>query len=212
VAILAKDERYIHAKHGEVFPVTRANGAADNGKMQGVWKSGAQAARGDEFPETPPESVRRDYLSLSRTYVRWSLAMLVWALLCVGYFILTRQAIETGIGICLGLLLIAMTIAPALFFGGETWHKRLGWITILTVLFAVMSIYPLTVVASGIWRRMDQGRYRHGPSFNDGWHLILSALTVLVFAWTIVLAVRGVRIVQRLRRGDYPPSNPIDAA
>src|SRR5437762_8377181 len=104
--------------------------------MRGLFFPGP-AAR-EQFPEAPPSSLRPLYLALSRTYVRWSFAMLIWSLLCVGYFILTRQAIETGIGICLGLLLVTMTISPALFFGGETWHKRLGWITILTVLFAAM--------------------------------------------------------------------------
>ena len=40
----------------------------------------------------------------------WCIGMLVWTLLCVGYFIVTRQMIEMGIGLSLGLLLLALVV------------------------------------------------------------------------------------------------------
>ena len=159
----------------------------------------------DDIPEAPPPALRDRYLRISWAYIHWCIGMLVWTLLCVGYFIVTRQMIEMGIGLSLGLLLLALILFPAALFGGETWYKRLGWISILTGLFGLMFLYPITVVAWGIWKRFDTGRYANTPSFNDMWHLLLSLLTLIVMAWTILLAIRCWKLVRTLQRGDYPP-------
>ena len=156
-----------------------------------------------EIPATPPASMRGPYLQLSWAYVRWCTGMLLWAFLCVGYFIVTRQRVEMVIGVCLGVLLLAMIYFPAALFGRETWYKRLGWVTILTGLFAIMFVYPMIVVTIGIARRVSEGRYSTWPHFNDLWHLILSVMTVVLSVWTIYVAVRSARLVKRLQRGDY---------
>src|SRR5688572_20481551 len=110
----------------------------------------------DDIPEAPPPALRERYLRVSWAYVYWCIGMLVWTLLCVGYFILTRQLIEMGIGLVLGLLLLGLILFPATLFGGDTWHKRLGWITILTGLFSAMFLYPIVVVVLGLYRRFDE--------------------------------------------------------
>ena len=156
-----------------------------------------------EIPATPPTSMRGPYLQLSWAYIYWCTGMLIWAFLCVGYFIVTRQTVEMIIGVCLGVLLMAMIYFPAALFGRETWYKRLGWVTILTALFAIMFIYPMIVVTVGIARRISEGRYSTWPHFNDLWHLILSVMTVVLSVWTIYIAVRSARLVKRLQRGDY---------
>src|ERR1700710_413948 len=79
-----------------------------------------------EIPKAPPGSVRDDYLGLSRSYVRWCLGMLAWALLCVVYFIMTGDGVMIAISLSLGVLATLMIVLPAVIFGGETWHKRLG--------------------------------------------------------------------------------------
>lgn len=158
-----------------------------------------------EFPEIPPASVRAPYMSLSRSYVKWCLGMLLWSIGCVGYFILTGQTTEMIIGLCLGALLLAMIVSPATLFGGSTWYKRLGWVTILTGLFSLMFVYPLIMVGLGVAKRIGEHRYSPLPSFNDSWHIILSLLTVALAAWTLRLALRSTRLVRQLQRGDYTP-------
>lgn len=155
------------------------------------------------IPEVPPLSIRSPYLTLSRSYLRWCVGMLAWSVLCVGYFALTRQPWELFIGVGLGLLLLANVVFPATFFGGSTWHKRLGWITVLTCLFAVLFVYPLVVVALGIHSRYESGRYLGRPYFSDLWHLGLSVMTVGMSIWTARLAVRSTRLTSRLHRGDF---------
>jgi hypothetical protein len=157
----------------------------------------------DEIPEVPPKSLRGPYLKLSRAYVRWCFGMLVWAGLCVGYFILTGQKWEMFIGIALGVLLVAMILFPAALFGGETWYKRLGWVTVLTGLFSIMSIYPLVAVGVGIYKRIKEGRYSGVPMFTDIWHGVLSIMTVGVAIWTAKLAMRSWGLVKQLKRGEF---------
>src|SRR5215216_6275361 len=79
------------------------------------------------IPKAPPKGLRERYISLSWSYVFWCGGMLVWSILCVVYFVLTRQQIEMYIGIGLGVILLSMVFGPAFLFGGETWYKRLGW-------------------------------------------------------------------------------------
>jgi hypothetical protein len=166
--------------------------------------AGAHTLPEEEIPEVPPMSVRGPYLSLSWGYLRWCMAMLLWAILCVGYFIVTRQWMEMGIGLCLGVLLLAMIASPATLFGGKTWYKRLGWITILTGLFSVMFAYPLIVVTIGIVQRLRESRYWPPKvNLNDSWHLVLSLLTLVVSVWTILVARRAIRLTRKLQRGDY---------
>jgi hypothetical protein len=157
----------------------------------------------DEIPEVPPKSLRGPYLRLSRAYVRWCLGMLVWCMLCVGYFVVTAQKWEMFIGIALGVLLLAMILFPAALFGGETWYKRLGWVTVLTGLFSVMSIYPLVAVGWGVWKRYSEGRYRGVPMLTDIWHAVLSVMTVGVAFWTAKLAMRSWVLVKKLKRGEF---------
>jgi len=157
----------------------------------------------DEIPEVPPKSLRGPYLKLSRAYIRWCCGMLVWCILCVGYFVVTWQKWEMGIGIALGVLLVAMILFPAALFGGETWYKRLGWVTVLTGLFSVMSIYPLLAVGWGIWKRYGEGRYSGAPMFTDIWHGVLSVMTVGVAVWTAKLAIRSWGLVKKLKRGEF---------
>jgi hypothetical protein len=157
----------------------------------------------DEIPEVPPKSLRSPYLRLSRAYARWCLGMLVWCGMCVGYFVVTGQKWEMGIGIALGVLLLAMILFPAALFGGETWYKRLGWVTVLTGLFSVMSIYPLAAVGWGIYKRVKEHRYSGTPMFTDIWHGMLSVMTVGVAVWTGMLAMRAWGLVRKLKRGEF---------
>lgn len=159
-----------------------------------------------ELPAAPPLAVRETYLHLSWSYVRWCTGMLVWSLLCVFYFILTRQLLELAIGICLGILATTMIVFPAAFFGGSTWHKRLAWMTVLTAMLSVMFLYPLMVAALGIWHRAAEGRYLPWPSLNDLLHLVLCALTLAMAGWTGWVAGQAVRLVRTLQRGDYAGS------
>src|SRR6267142_1692437 len=124
----------------------------------------------DEIPDVPPKSLQDQYLRLSKAYVRWCLAMIVF---------------------------------PAALFGGETWYKRLGWVTVLTGLFSVMSIYPLAAVGWGIYKRVQEGRYCGVPMFTDVWHGVLSVMTVGVAVWTAKLAMRAWGLVKKLKRGEF---------
>lgn len=172
--------------------------------MQMVSQPAAPALRPqDEIPEVPPKSLRGPYLKLSKAYVRWCFGMLVWCMLCVGYFIVTWQKMEMFIGIALGILLVAMIIFPAALFGGETWYKRLGWVTVLTGLFSLMSIYPLVAVGWGIYKRIGEGRYSGRPMFTDIWHAVLSVMTVGVAVWTAGMAMRSWKLVKKLKRGEF---------
>lgn len=156
-----------------------------------------------QMPSAPPASLRGEYLRLSQGYVRWCVGMLAWSILCVGYFILTRQMLEMAIGLCLGVLLLAMIFSPAALFGGRTWYKRLRWITVLTGLFSLLFAYPMIVVILGLKQRLEIGRYDAWLSRNDAWHLVLSLLTVLVSVWTIHLAAHTIALVRRLHYGQY---------
>src|SRR5437868_15001136 len=78
----------------------------------------------DEIPTSPPAPLRGEYLKVSWAYVYWCIGMLVWTVLCVLYFILTRQMTDMIIGIAPGLLLVAKIHLPANLFGGSTWFKR----------------------------------------------------------------------------------------
>src|SRR5687768_11681031 len=160
-----------------------ARGAASPSAQRPVAKGKGPGAEA-EIPEVPPVSIRSPYLTLSRSYLRWCLGMLAWSILCVGYFALTRQPLELIIGLGLGLLLLANVMFPATFFGGSTWYKRLGWITVLTCLFAPLFVYPLIVVGMGIWSRYEEGRYSGRPYFSDIWHLGLCVMTIAIAIWT----------------------------
>ncbi|MGE5611730.1 MAG: hypothetical protein ACM359_20960 [Bacillota bacterium] len=148
-------------------------------------------------------ALRGRYLELSWSYLYWCAGMLLWSLLCVGYFILTWQVTEIFIGLALGGLLIVMIIFPAISFGRETWYKRLAWITVLSTLFALLFVYPLIVIAMGIWQRISEDRYLPFPSFNDSWHLVLSILTIGMSVWTVRVMVRAIGLVKQLCRGEY---------
>src|SRR5687767_7842897 len=118
--------------------------AASQGEASVASGQSTHAPRpGDEIPEVPPLSVRQPYLALSRSYLRWCVGMLLWCILCVGYFVLTRQPWDMAIAASLCLLLLANVLFPATLFGGATWYKRLGWVTVLTVMFSAMFVYPL---------------------------------------------------------------------
>src|SRR5437016_2500717 len=119
--------------------------------------SGARGAKGadkkkpeQDIPDSPPPALRGEYLKVSWAYVYWCIGMLVWTVLCILYFILTRQMTDMIIGIALGLLLVAMIILPTMLFGGSTWYKRLGWMMLLLTLFSIMWIYPVIVIGLGI--------------------------------------------------------------
>lgn len=156
-----------------------------------------------ELPPVPPEPVHGKYLKLSWGYVYWCAGMLVWTALCVVYFVMTHQPLNTIIGVCLGLLLVAMIAMPALLFGGETWYKRLAWMTLLLGLFSVMFAYPLLVVVLGIWSRFADGTYRHTLTSRGMLHLVLCAMTVAVAVWTGVITYRVARLARQLYRGEY---------
>ena len=156
-----------------------------------------------DLPPVPPEPVHGRYVKLSWAYVYWCAGMLAWTLLCVVYFVKTRQTFNTIIGVSLGVLLVAMIAMPALLFGGETWYKRLAWMTTLLGLFSLMFVYPLVVVVVGIWGRFADGTFRHRLTHVEMLHLALCALTVGLSAWTGVVTSQAGRLVRQLYRGDY---------
>ncbi len=163
--------------------------------------SGARGAKGadkkkaeQDIPDSPPPALRGEYLKVSWAYVYWCIGMLVWTVLCVLYFILTRQMTDMIIGIALGLLLVAMIIL--------TWYKRLGWMMLLLTLFSIMWIYPVIVIGLGINKRIREGRY-HGMTTSDIWHITLSGLTVIMSAWTLIITWRCARLVRKLYRGEF---------
>src|SRR5438552_17947001 len=165
----------------------------------------ANAMTSDEekIPKAPPTALRSRYIKLSWAYVRWCLAMFVWSMLCIAYFVLTQQRLEMFIAIGLGVILLAMVFGPAFLFGGETWYKRLGWMVILLCMFSLMWLYPLITVGWGIRKRIQEGRYSTWPTKTDTWHLVLALATVIVALWTFVLTKRVVHMVRQLARGEF---------
>jgi hypothetical protein len=156
----------------------------------------------DEIPPSPPEPLRHEYLRVSWSYVYWCVGMLVWSSLCCVYFVMTQQATNLGIGIALGVLLVAMIVLPAMLFGGHTWYKRLGWMMLLLAMFSAMWAYPIIVIGLGVKKRIAEGRYHHMTT-EDIWHAALSALTVLVAAWTGGATWRCARLVRKLYKGEF---------
>jgi hypothetical protein len=157
----------------------------------------------DEIPTAPPAPLRGEYLKVSWAYVYWCVGMLIWSVLCVVYFIMTRQTTNMLIGLALGALLIAMIVCPAMLFGGTTWYKRLGWMMLLLGLFSLMWVYPIVTVGWGIRKRIAEGRYRGHWSSEDIWHVALSGLTVIVSVWTLSVTWRCGRLVRQLYRGEF---------
>jgi uncharacterized membrane protein len=129
--------------------------------------------------------------------------MFVWSVLCVVYFVITKQREEMVIGIGLGVVLLTMVFGPALLFGGETWYKRLGWMVVLLCMFSLMWIYPFIAVGLGIRKRIVEGRYGGRMSVTDVWHLALSVFTLVLAVWTFVLTRRAVRMTRQLARGEF---------
>jgi hypothetical protein len=156
----------------------------------------------DEIPDSPPPTLRAEYLKVSWAYVYWCAGMLVWSILCVVYFIMTRQTTNMIIGLALGVLLVAMIVLPAMLFGGKTWYKRLGWMMLLLSLFSIMWIYPIVTVGWGIRKRIHEGRYDDWTT-EDIWHMALSGLTIIVSVWTLSVTWRCMKLVRRLYRGDF---------
>ena len=156
----------------------------------------------EEIPDSPPAPLRGEYLKISWAYIYWCIGMLIWSALCVVYFVLTAQTTNMIIGIALGALLVAMILMPAMLFGGTTWYKRLGWMMLLLALFSAMWIYPIVAVGWGIRKRIGAGRYHHMTT-EDIWHIALSGLTVIVSAWTLIVAWRTARLVRKLYRGEF---------
>ena len=161
------------------------------------------ATEEEEIPPAPPEPLRSTYLKASWSYARWCIGMFIWAMLCVSYFIMTRQTTNMIIGIALGVLLVAMIVLPAMLFGGKTWYKRLGWMMLLLALFTTMWIYPIIIVIVGIAQRKHEGRYHWPMTLNDGWHVTLCALTFGMSAWTVTVTVKTARLVRQLARGEF---------
>jgi len=157
----------------------------------------------DNIPKAPPTGLRARYISLSWAYVRWCVGMFLWSMLCIVYFVLTRQREEMYIAIGLGVILLSMVLGPAFLFGGETWYKRLGWMVILLCMFSLMWVYPIIAVGLGIRKRITEGRYATWPTTTDTWHLVLSLFTVILALWTFVLAKRVVQITRQLARGEF---------
>lgn len=157
----------------------------------------------EEIPKAPPPKLREPYLALSWSYLYWCVGMLIWSILCVSYFIITEQRLEMFIGICLGVMMIAMIVLPAVLFGGETWYKRLAWITVLEILFCALFFYPVVVIVIGIVHRAQEGRYSWPWGYTHWWHMILSAMTLLLEAWTARITVRSLKLVRVLARGDW---------
>lgn len=164
---------------------------------------GSDPVPDDEIPDTPPPTLRAEYLKVSWAYVYWCAGMLVWSILCVVYFIMTRQTTNMLIGLALGVLLVAMIVLPAMLFGGKTWYKRLGWMMLLLSLFSIMWIYPIATVGWGIRKRIAEGRYHGRWSAEDIWHMALSGLTIVVSVWTLSVTWRCMKLVRRLYRGDF---------
>ena len=157
----------------------------------------------DNIPKAPPQPLRQRYIDLSWSYVYWCGGMLVWSILCVVYFVLTKQTVEMYIGIGLGLVLLSMVAGPAFLFGGETWYKRVGWMVVLLCMFSVMWVYPVIAVGLGLRRRLVAGRYSTWPHLTDSWHLALSLFTVVLAIWTFVLTKRVVQMTRQLARGEF---------
>jgi hypothetical protein len=155
------------------------------------------------IPKAPPQALRQRYISLSWSYVFWCGGMLVWSILCVVYFVLTKQTIEMYIGIGLGVILLTMVFGPAFLFGGETWYKRLGWMVILLCMFSIMWVYPVIAVGVGLRKRLIEGRYSTWPHLTDTWHLALCLFTVILALWTFVLTMRVVKVTRQLARGEF---------
>jgi hypothetical protein len=109
------------------------------------------------------------------------------------------------IALGLGVLVILMVILPTVLFGGQTWYKRLGWITVLLCIFALLFLFPTVSVVVGIIGRLIHGRYKL-PYLTDILHLVLAAFTIAVHVWTVLLAIRAATLVHRLSRGDYGPT------
>jgi hypothetical protein len=157
----------------------------------------------DNIPKAPPTGLRARYIKLSWAYVRWCVGMFIWSMLCIVYFVLTRQTLEMWIAIGLGVILLSMVLGPALLFGGETWYKRLGWMVILLCMFSVMWLYPIVAVGRGLRRRLLAGRYSTWPHLTDTWHLVLALFTVILALWTFVLTKRVVQMTRQLARGEF---------
>ncbi len=156
-----------------------------------------------QIPKAPPASLRGGYTTVSRDYVFWCLGMLVWALLCVVYFVMTDQGVMIAISLSLGVLSTLMIVLPTILFGGETWHKRLGWITILLSLACVLYLYPALGFIWGVIKRARVGSYSHRPLMTDVVHLILGVLALGLYAWTAFSARRAALLVRRLAKGEY---------
>ncbi len=171
--------------------------------MAGKEKKAAVVQEQAEIPKAPPGSVREDYLAVSRAYVRWCLGMLLWALLCVAYFVMTGNGVMIAISLSLGVLTVLMIILPAIIFGGETWHKRLGWITILLSMSCVLFLYPAIGFVWGVVGRARLGSYSHRPYLTDVVHLVLGVLALGLYAMTVHLARKAGRLVNRLAKGEY---------
>jgi hypothetical protein len=157
----------------------------------------------EEIPPAPPEPLRGTYLKASWSYIYWCAGMFVWAMLCVTYFVMTRQTTNMVIGIALGAMLVAMIALPTMLFGGKTWYKRLGWMMLLLAMFTAMWIYPIVMVIVGIAQRKRDGRYHWPMTTNDIWHVSLCVLTFIMSAWTIRVAIRTARLVRQLARGEF---------
>jgi hypothetical protein len=157
----------------------------------------------ENIPKAPPMALRQRYIKLSWAYVRWCVGMFIWAMLCIAYFVMTRQTEEMYIAIGLGIVLVTMVLGPAFLFGGETWYKRLGWMVILLCMFSLMWVYPVIAVGLGIRRRIQEGRYSTWPHETDTWHLVLSLMTVVLALWTFVMTKRVVQITRQLARGEF---------
>ena len=168
-----------------------------------VSRAKMSSAEEDNIPKAPPVGLRERYIKLSWAYVRWCLGMFVWSVLCVVYFVITRQREEMVIGIGLGVVLLTMVFGPALLFGGETWYKRLGWMVVLLCMFSAMWVYPFVVVGLGIRKRIGEGRYGGGMSVTDIWHTALSVFTLVLAVWTFLLTWRAVRMTRQLARGEF---------
>src|SRR5687768_9434072 len=141
----------------------------------------------DNIPKAPPTGLRTRYIKLSWAYVRWCVGMFVWSMLCIAYFVLTRQREEMYIAIGQAVVIVSMVLGPALLFGGETWYKRLGWMVVLLCMFSLMWVYPVIAVGMGLVRRWRENRYATWPHLTDMWHLMLSVITVILAIWTFVL-------------------------
>ena len=153
-----------------------------------------------KFPPAPPLALQPPYFALSRAYVYWCVGMLVWTIVCVCYFVITWQHWNTYIGLCLGVLLVAMIVMPAFLFGGPLWHRRLAWMTILLCLFAVMWAYPLVVVVLGIIVRIGRGTYHHlRRQPQEILHLVVCVQTLAMVIWTDVVTTRAVMTAGRPR-------------